>query len=262
MSISIAATDLHVDMQLLSIHDYNLKKRLVATVTRKSTHITSIKALAGIDLLVPEGARLGLVGANGSGKTTLLRVMAGTLIPSSGSLVTQGRVAAMLDGNLGIDAEATGYENIVIRGLLLGQSRAGIQKALPDIAEFSGLGDRLRHAVHTYSSGMRARLAFSIATSIDPEILLLDEGIGTADVEFTARANERLRTFLGRAGILVIASHSQELLRQFCDWALWLEAGRIVDHGPVDEVLTRMSASSRPSGGVPATSLAPATARR
>lgn len=243
MSISIVATDLHVDMQLLSIQDYNLKKRLVARVTRRSTRITSIKALAGIDLVVPEGSRLGLVGANGSGKTTLLRVIAGTLFPSSGTLVTSGRVAAMLDGNLGIDPEATGYENIMIHGLLLGQSRSEIQMAEPDIVEFSGLGDRLHHAVHTYSSGMRTRLAFSIATSIDPEILLLDEGIGMADAEFTARANERLRAFLGRAGILVIASHSQELLRQFCDVAVWLEAGRIIDYGPVDEVLERMNTS-------------------
>ncbi len=245
MTTSILATNLHVDIPLLSVGDYNLKKRLLTALRRKAVKVETITALAGIDLTIAEGARLGLVGANGSGKTTLLRVIAGTLVPTRGAIATSGRVAAILDGSLGTDPEATGYENIIIRGLLLGLTRAEIEERMPGIVEFSGLGDRLRHPVHTYSTGMRARLMVSIATSIDPDILLIDEGIGTADAEFTDRANERLREFLGRTGVLVIASHSQSLLRQFCDTVIWLDHGTIVDHGPVADVLGRMNASIR-----------------
>lgn len=244
MAIGMELNNVYVDIPLFGAHDFNFKKRMLNAAARRDTSITTIRALDNITLNISEGARVGLIGENGSGKTTLLRVLARTLVPTSGTAVTTGRVAAMLDGMLGIDPEATGYENIMIRGLVLGLSRAEIERKKPEIAEFSGLGDRLNHSVHTYSSGMCARLTFSITTSVEPEILLIDEGIGTADVGFTARASERLREFMGRAGILVLASHSEVLLEQFCDTAIWFEKGHAIAHGPAQEMVRQMNVAA------------------
>ncbi len=242
MTSSLVLREVGVDIPLLGRGDYNLKKRVVSKFTRGSQNVVQIRALDSIDLKLTDGARVALVGSNGSGKTTLLRVLAGTLAPTRGTFRGTGRVSSMLDGNLGIDTESSGYQNIIIKSLVLGMSRAEIATKKDEIAEFTGLGERLHHPVYTYSSGMAARLTFSIATALEPEILLLDEGIGTADAEFTARAHTRMESFMGNAGILVLASHSANLIHQFCDTAIWLDKGHIVDHGTVEDVLKRRHA--------------------
>jgi ABC-2 type transport system ATP-binding protein len=224
--------------ELMTVRDYNLKRRFVDLLRRSDHAPAVIDALIDIDLDVPEGTRLGLVGANGAGKSTMLAVMAGLLPPTSGSVEVKGRVLALLGASAaGLDQEASGRENIVSMGVQLGEEPAAMRQRIDDITEFSGLEKRIDHPVYSYSSGMQTRLRFSILTSLRPDVLLIDEGIGTADAEFTGRANARLREFVSSAGIVVLASHGDELLHQQCDRALWLDAGAVKSAGELSNVL-------------------------
>jgi ABC-type polysaccharide/polyol phosphate transport system ATPase subunit len=234
----------HAQYELLSVLDYNLKHRLVETIRRKNTDPVTIDALSGIDLDVPDGSRMGLVGANGAGKSTLLAIMAGVLPPTSGSVEVHGRVLALLGGAAeGLDQEATGRDNVVSMGVQLGETPESMRRRIDDVTEFSGLGARIDHPIYSYSTGMQARLRFSILTSLRPDILLLDEGLATADAEFAQRADERLREFMSSAGIVVLASHGDDLLRSQCDSAVWLDQGRVREQGDLDRVLANYHAS-------------------
>ena len=198
-----------------------------------------VRGLEDVSAEIVHGERVALVGRNGAGKTTMLRVMAGIYEPVAGTATVEGKVAPLFEVALGMDPESTGYENIVLRGLYLGLSKAEIRAKADEIAEFTELGSFLSLPLRTYSAGMQARLSFAVSTCIDPEILLLDEGIGAGDAAFLEKARKRLNAFVARAGILVLASHSDTLVRQLCTRALLLDQGRIVACGPVDEVLAR-----------------------
>jgi ABC-type polysaccharide/polyol phosphate transport system ATPase subunit len=205
-------------------------------------HRVVVRALNDVTLSLNHGDRLGLVGRNGAGKSTLLRVMTGTYEPITGSVRIEGRVAALTDITMGMDMEGTGYENILIRGLLLGLSRRESQARIEEIEAFTELGDYLNLPLRTYSSGMTLRLAFAISTSIQPEILILDELIGAGDQRFSDKAAERLSRLTDEASILVIASHAPDTLRRLCNKAALLREGRIIDIGPVDAILERYEA--------------------
>lgn len=224
--------------ELLTVRDYNLKRRIVDLVHRKHEEPKVIDALRSVNLDLERGSRLGLVGANGAGKSTLLAVMAGLLPPTSGRVEVTGRVLALLGGaSAGMDAEATGIDNIVSMGVQLGETPAMMRQRIEDVVEFSGLGARAADPVYSYSSGMQARLRFSILTSLRPDVLLIDEGIGAADAAFAAKANERLKEFVSGAGIVILASHGDDLLRQQCDTAIWLDRGAVRAEGPLESVL-------------------------
>lgn len=245
----ISLRNVRASYQLMSVRDYNLKRRFVDLLRRDTPSVTNIDALNGIDLDVPEGSRLGLVGANGAGKSTLLAVMAGLLPPTSGSVAVRGRVLALLGGaSAGLDQEATGRDNIISMGVQLGETPAAMRSRIADVTDFSGLTSRIDHPVYSYSTGMQARLRFSILTSLRPDILLIDEGLGTADAEFSYRASQRLADFVSGAGIMVLASHGDDLLHQQCDTAVWLAAGTIRRVGQLGAVLTEYHASHRPVG--------------
>ena len=197
-----------------------------------------VKALDGVSFEIFEGDRVALLGHNGSGKTTLLRTLAGIYEPASGAIQTTGRVFPLFDLSLGMDPDATGLENIWLRGKMLGLTTKQIEDALDDIAEFTELGEYLYMPMRAYSSGMALRLAFAISTAVTPEILILDEMIGAGDAVFIARADARLKNFLARTGILVLASHSTVMLRQWCNKAMLLEQGKLVASGPLDDVVS------------------------
>jgi ABC-type polysaccharide/polyol phosphate transport system ATPase subunit len=212
----------------------------IITVGRKRY----ILALRNLNLHIRQGERVGIVGSNGSGKSTLLRVLGGIYPPTAGSLVADGTVSSLFNLNLGVQADATGRENIVIRGLLKGLRRQQINARMQDIIEFAELEDVIDLPLRTYSAGMRMRLLFAIATSFSPEILLLDEWIGAGDSNFQKKAAERMNTLVSQAGITVIASHSRGLLRKVCDLGLWLDAGRVRAFGPIEEVFAKMDAEA------------------
>jgi len=206
-------------------------------IGRNSSNVVVVEALKNINLHLREGDRVGLVGHNGAGKSTLLRLLSGIYEPTRGSADVRGRVAPVFDLGVGMDPEISGYENIIIRGLFLGQTRQQMQEKMEEIAEFSELGEYLDMPLRTYSSGMRIRLALGVVTSIDPEILLLDEGLGAVDAAFMRKARNRLKDMVRRSGLLVFASHSNEFLAQLCDKAIWIDHGEVALAGSVEEVV-------------------------
>ena len=226
-SLAISLNGVWVQYKLRSAHDYNIKRSLVNAITRRQETPEIITALKDVDLEIPKGARLGIVGPNGSGKSTLLSVMSGALRPSGGTVSVHGRVLALLGGpDEGLDPEQTGRENALSLGVRLGDNPDSMRGRIEDIHEFSGLADRFDHPLYTYSSGMQVRLRFSTITSLKPDVLLIDEGIGMADAEFNQRASLRLSDFLSSSGTLVMASHSQALIAEHCDQRLVVENGR------------------------------------
>ncbi len=201
-----------------------------------------VHALSNVSLRLEDGDRLGLVGHNGSGKSTLLKVIAGIYEPVSGRLTVDGRVTPLLEMMPGLDLGDTGYENIITAGLLHGLSRAEIVEKIPEIEEFCELGEYLTLPVRTYSAGMKMRLGFSLATALKPGILLVDETFGTGDLRFTERAAKRLDKFMERSPIIVLASHSETMIRSICNKAALLHEGQLVGVGSVDEICERYEA--------------------
>lgn len=241
MTASISLDGITVDFPIYSGGSRSLKKTLVSIGTggriERGGGRISVQALRDISLTLRKGDRLGIVGHNGAGKTTLLRTMAGVYEPTLGTVAVKGRVSTIFDFALGLDFDATGYENITLQGMILGLSRRGIAALTDEIAEFTDLGGYLDMPIRTYSAGMLTRLAFAVATAIDPEILLMDEWIETGDSEFFAKAEERLHRLVAQAGILVLASHNVALIRSYCTSAVWLEHGCLKSIGPVDQIL-------------------------
>lgn len=236
-----------VEFPIFDAKSRSLKKRVLTSVggaIRTGAKVPIVTALRDITLSLAEGDRVGLVGHNGAGKSTLLRLAAGICEPTRGSARRTGRVAPVFDLGLGMDPEISGLENIVVRGMFLGMTRRRMRARIDEIAEFTELGDYLRMPLRTYSTGMRVRLALGVVTSIDPEILLLDEGIGAVDADFLERARARLRDLVARCGLLVFASHTEEFLLDLCDSALWLDSGRIVRAGPATDVVRAYRGSS------------------
>lgn len=248
---SIALKNVSVDIPILDVSSRSLKNNVLSAVTGGQIKPAigggkvTIRAVDDLSVDLAHGMRIGLIGHNGAGKSTILRVMAGIYEPTGGSVHVQGDVAAMFDIGFGMDSDASGWENIILRGMLLGYSRKEIERRSEEIGQSTGLGEFLKMPLRTYSAGMATRLAFAVSTSITPDILLIDEGIGAGDAAFLQHAQTRLRTFIGEAGLLVMASHSEELLRQWCTTGLWMEHGRQRAMGPIDEVLAAYNESLR-----------------
>jgi ABC-2 type transport system ATP-binding protein/lipopolysaccharide transport system ATP-binding protein len=237
----IELNQVSVAFPVYSAGSRSLKTTMLAATTggrigSEAKHLV-VQALDQVSLRLSDGDRLALIGHNGAGKTTLLRVLAGIYEPRVGSVKIEGRVTPMFDISLGIDPESTGYENIILRGLYLGLTKSEILARRDSVAEFTELGAFLDFPVRTYSAGMQARLAFAMATCIEPEILLLDEGISAGDANFMDKANERLDSFIQKTGILVLASHSTELVRRLCNKAVLMEHGRMLWSGEINEGL-------------------------
>lgn len=200
--------------------------------TQAARHVT---ALDSVTFSLEAGDRLGLVGTNGAGKSTLLKVLYGIYTPTSGRIAIDGRVDALFNINLGFRAEATGRRNIVIRGLINGWRPADIEARMNDIIAFSELGEFIDMPFKTYSQGMAARLAFAMATSFEPEILLLDEWIGAGDAAFQEKARARMNDVVSKAGIMVLASHNDALVKKTCNKVLVLEKGRVKSFRTAEE---------------------------
>ncbi len=196
-----------------------------------------VEALQDINLEIKRGERVGLVGLNGAGKSTLLKVLAGIYPPTAGRIERRGHVCPMFEFATGFEMNQSGWDNIRIRGLLLGMSPAEIELKMPEIAEFTELGEFLSYPVRTYSSGMFIRLAFAVSTSINPEILLLDEVMGAGDIRFAEKARKRMLEFMEQGKVLVFSSHSFDLLNTFCERTIWLDKGRVAADGPTAEVI-------------------------
>jgi ABC-2 type transport system ATP-binding protein len=214
--------------------------RVGGSVLKSGGAFQHVKALCDISFSLAQGDRLALLGHNGAGKTTLIRVLAGIYEPTSGSLHTVGRIVPMFDIGLGMDEEASGYENIRTRGLILGLSPQEIEDRIPEISEFAELGEYLQLPVRTYSSGMLLRLVFSIAASVHGDIILMDEWIAVGDARFRKKTHDRLQDITTQSGIVVLASHDHGLLRDTCNLGLYLEGGQIRAFGALEDVIKEL----------------------
>lgn len=196
----------------------------------------SIHALKNFSLEINEGDKIAVIGHNGAGKSSLLKLIAGIYPPSSGTLEVEGRIATLFELATGFEMEATGWDNILLRGLMLGETPASMKEKAKSIAEFSELGDYLNIPVKYYSSGMFIRLAFSVSTSIEPDILLLDEVMAAGDAHFLAKAQARMYELVDKVKILVFVTHSMSSAIDFCNKCIWLEHGQIRMMGTPTEV--------------------------
>ena len=244
---SVEHSELSLDNVSVSFPIYHggsrsLKKSLLfrgsgGQLASDASHRITVEALRNVSMEFRTGDRVALIGNNGAGKTTLLRVMAGIYEPVTGVVKSRGRISPMFDISLGIDGDISGYDNIRLRGLILGLPAREIEERMADIAEFTELGDYLDIPVRTYSSGMMTRLTFAVATCFSPEILLMDEWILAGDAGFLAKAQHRVEAFVEQAGILVLASHSTEICRRWCNKAVWMERGEVKMIADISAVL-------------------------
>lgn len=233
MNALISALNVTVEFPIYENSHRSLKKKVLNLTTGGKIGSDAgrhpiVRALDALSFEFSHGDRVGLTGHNGSGKTTLLRVLSGVYAPVKGSLVVKGKIASLLDVSMGLDPDATGFENIYLRGIMDGLKPAVIRDRIDEIADFTDLGEYLNLPVRTYSSGMMLRLAFAISTSIEADILIMDEWLSVGDAEFSAKAAARLDKLVGNAAILVIASHDPNLIERVCTRRLHLEHGRIV----------------------------------
>ena len=240
---------LHVDFPIYHGSSRSLKQTVLkAAATRvqsrgagriqqDSRNRVVVQALRDVSFQLRTGDRLGLVGVNGAGKTTLLRVLAGIYEPVLGRVAIEGTMSALLDPNLGMNGDLTGRENIALRGLYSGLSRAAIRVLEDDVQAFSDLGDFLDLPVRLYSSGMVVRLGFALATAIHPQVLLMDEWLLAGDATFMQRAEARLSGMVKGAEILVLSSHVPSYIEAWCTRVLWLDQGRVRMDGTAPDVL-------------------------
>jgi len=238
MENSIHVEGVSVEFPIYENSHRSLKNRMIDITTggriaKDLSRHPVVTALDGISFKIGHGERVALVGHNGSGKTTLLRVLSGVYAPTQGRLSVDGKTASLLDVSMGLDPDATGFENIYLRGIMDGLKRSIIRWKIDEIADFTDLGDYLNLPVRTYSSGMMLRLAFAISTSVEADILIMDEWLSVGDAEFSVKAKQRLDEMVGQASILVIATHDPALVSRICTRAIKLEHGRLVEDKPV-----------------------------
>ena len=227
-----------------------LKEFLVGQMFRRDRNpVMEVRALQQVSLRIDQGDRVGIIGHNGAGKSTLLKVLAGIYPPSHGRRTVEGRISSLFDISLGFEPEATGWENIAYRSYLQGETTRSVRAKRDAIAAFSELGDFLNMPVRYYSAGMLVRLAFSIATAIDPEILLIDEVLSVGDMAFQHKARGRMEEMMARAHLMVVVSHELTSLEKLCNVGVWMDHGRVVRTGPIREIIDAYTASVRPSGG-------------
>jgi len=241
LDASIDARDVSVLFPLYHGNSRSLKKMLVAAASGRlaedQQHRVVVRALSDISFSLKRGERLGLVGSNGAGKTTLLRVLAGIYEPVTGHVRLHGTLNALLDPSLGMNAELTGRENIMLRGLYGGLSRSMLSRLEQDVIEFAELSDFIDLPMRIYSAGMTVRLGFALATAIRPRILLMDEWFLAGDASFMEKAKQRLEDMVRSADILVLSTHSDQVVREWCTRVMWLDQGRIRADGPTAEIM-------------------------
>ncbi len=215
-----------------------LKEYLVKGMFRRSFNPgITIHALSDVSFSVREGERLGIIGHNGAGKSTLLKLLAGIYPPSHGSVAVMGSICSLFDIALGFEPEATGWENIIFRSYLQGESPASVRAKLDDIGAFTELREFLNMPVRNYSAGMLMRLAFAIATAAEPEILLIDEVLAVGDMAFQLKAKARMRELMATSRLMVIVAHELLTLRETCTRVIWMKHGKIMMDGPSEDVI-------------------------
>lgn len=223
-----------VEYPLYQGNSMSLRNSLIAAgtggiISRGASNIVTVKALNNVTFTLKDGDRVGLIGHNGAGKSTLLRTLGGIYSPTAGVVRVEGRISTIFQLGAGLDTELSGYENVVRMGMFLGASKSQAKAFIPDIEDFTELGDFLSAPVRTYSAGMLTRLTFAISTAIKPEILLIDEVLGAGDASFQEKAKVRMESVIKSARIFVLASHSSEMINLYCNRTLQFAHGSLIE---------------------------------
>lgn len=244
MPAEIDLQDVHLRFRVRAATRVSLKEYLVRGLFRPSANPpVEVHALRGVALRVRDGDRLGVIGHNGAGKSTLLKVIAGVYPPTAGTRRVEGRICSLFDLMIGFEMEASGWDNIRFRSYLQGETPRTIREKVPGIAEFSELGRFLDVPLKYYSAGMLVRLAFSIASAADPEILLIDEALAAGDAAFRVKARARITALKQAARLMVLVSHDLNALPELCTAVAWMERGAVRMLGPCGEVIPEYRAS-------------------
>ena len=233
----ISFKNVSLDFRVDAVRHATLKSAALQFFRPRRSTPRIIRALQSVSITIHAGERVGIIGPNGAGKSTLLKVLARIYPPQTGEVWVEGHVCPLFEFVTGFEMEATGWDNIRTRALLLGMSAREIEEKIEEIGRFTELEEFLDIPVRCYSSGMLLRLAFATSTAVDPEILLLDEVMAAGDAAFIDRARARMDTLMKRASIVVCASHSLNMLPRFCERTLWLDRGCIVMDGATPEVI-------------------------
>lgn len=227
----------HVGMKFnLSKEKVDNIKEYVIKLLKKELHYNEFWALKDISFKVEQGDRVGILGLNGAGKSTLLKVISGVFKPTEGKITVDGKIVPLLELGAGFDGQYTGGENIFLYGTVLGYSRDFLKEKYNEIVEFSGLGDFIDVPIKNYSSGMKARLGFSIATIVDPEILILDEVLSVGDRKFKKKSHKKIKSMMTSNVTVLFVSHNTDQIREICNKAILLEQGKLIAKGEVNEV--------------------------
>ena len=240
----IKAEHITVTYRMANDKIHSMKEYLVAFLRRKLKY-EEFLALNDVSFEIKKGEVIGIVGNNGAGKSTLLKVISGILTPSKGKVTLHGNVVPMLELGSGFDYDLTGRENIYLNGAILGYSEAFLKSKYDEIVEFSELGDFINHPVRNYSSGMVMRLAFSIASMVNPDILIVDEILAVGDAAFQEKSHARMTEMMSHGTTVLLVSHNIDQIRTLCDRVIWLDHGNVVDIGETEDICDRYSASSR-----------------
>jgi ABC-type polysaccharide/polyol phosphate transport system ATPase subunit len=235
----VRAKDLGVSFRGRRRRRTYLQDAIAGALRRKGTGAESFWALRGVSFTVNKGETLGVIGRNGSGKSTLLRVIGGIYAPDEGQIEVSGKVSSLLSTSAGFEPELSGAENVYLNGVLLGLKASQIDRLFDDIVDFAELRDFIDKPVKTYSSGMYARLGFSIAIHVKEDILLVDEVLGVGDVKFGEKARAAMEQVLTEGRTIILVSHQMDTVRRFASRVLWLDKGRVMAEGPTEEVIER-----------------------
>ena len=237
----VKVNNLTIEFPIHSAHSLSLRNlvaaRFVGGTFKKKENVPVLCALDKISFEVQPGDRIGLIGTNGSGKSTLLRALAGIYPPTSGEIKINGRISTLFGTSLGINDEMSGYENLFLNSLIFTKDYELTKEKMPEMIEFTELGDHLKLPLRTYSDGMKVRISFSSATNITPDVLLIDEIFGAGDKNFYEKSSKKIIKMIDHSNAMFLASHSDVLIKKFCNKAIHLSSGKIVKFGEVKEVL-------------------------
>jgi len=237
--LAISVQDLSITYKTQFERVPTAKKAIASFVRREKREFKVVEAVNNVSFDVKHGTILGVIGHNGAGKSTLLRSIAGILAPTKGRIEVRGHISTLLALGLGFNPQLTGRENVILGGLASGLSREEINDQFNEIATFADLGDFIDLPTRTYSSGMNARLAFSVAVHMDPDILLIDEALSTGDAAFKKKARIKMEELMGSARTMLVVSHGLGTIKELCNDAIWLDHGRLVGRGSADEIVSK-----------------------
>lgn len=234
--VAIKVKNVSMDFKFSKDKIDSLKEFVIRTIKRDKVGSEKLRALDNISFEIPKGDRVGIIGFNGAGKSTLLKLLAGVYDPTEGEIITKGKIAPLLELGAGFDYNYTGRANVFLNGAFLGYPEEFLKEKFDEILEFSELGEAIDYHVKTYSSGMRAKLGFSIATIVEPDILIIDEILSVGDIKFRRKSADKMRSLINSGVTVLLVSHSVSQIRDLCNKAIWIDEGKIKMMGEVNKV--------------------------